>query len=446
MSAMAAPLIPEVRKARPLKVPTLAERTLRNGLRIVAVRRPSVPRVELRLRIPAGLVHDSGDGARARLLPEVLLAGTRDRSSVEIAERLQQLGASISTHADDDDLLIHGGVLAENLKPFLALLRDVVVEPSFPADEVAVARDRIAQEIIIMKSQPRAIASEALDERLFGRHRYGRGLPRPDAVTRIGAAPIRSFHGQHSVPRGTTIVVVGDVMPKKALDLTEEALGSWRGRPAGATPVKPPPPPTGLPTLIVHRPGAVQTNIRVAGKWVPRGQDPSYALAMAHMVFGGYFSARLVKNIREDKGYTYSPGSSLDHRRLSSTFITSAEVGTEVTAPALMEIRYELTRIAVLPVAQDELDAARRYLLGVTMLSIQTQSGIANYLSNILAAGLGIEYLKTFTAKLQQVTTEDVLEAAAEYMTPKNLLTVLVGDADAISGPVGSMEPVELSR
>ena len=444
MSTAAA--IPSVGKARPLKVPAVDDRTLRTGLRVIAVKRSSVPRAELRLRIPAGMVHDSGDGVRARLLPDAMLAGTKDRSSVEIARELQRLGASLAAHSDDDDLIVHAGVLEQNLKPLLALIAETLTEPSFPTDEVAVARDRIAQEIIIRRSQPSAIAAEALDARVYGRHRYGRPLPKPDAVRRIGPGPLRTYHAQHVGPRGSSLVIVGDVSPSKAGDLAEEMLGSWRAKVSSAAPAKPTPPPTHLPVLIVDRPGALQTNIRLAGRWLRRGEPDFYALALAHIVFGGYFSSRLVKNIREDKGYTYSPGSAVDHRRLTSTFIVAADVGTEVTAPSLLEITYELGRMTLMPVPQDELDAGRRYLAGVTMLSTQTQSGLASYIDSITSAGLGIDYLRDFRANLERVTPDDVLRVACDYLSPQNLLTVMVGDAGVIRRPVETLGPVELTK
>jgi predicted Zn-dependent peptidase len=438
--------IPAVGKARPLKVPTVSDETLRNGLRVIAVKRSSVPRVELRIRIPAGLIHDSGDGVRARLLPDTMLAGTKGRSSVDIARELQRLGGSLAASADDDDLIVHAGVLAQNLEPLLSLIAETLTEPAFPTDEVAVARDRTAQEIIIRRSQPSAIAAEALDARVFGRHRYGRGLPTPNAVRRLGPGPLRTYHAQQVTPRGSSLVVVGDVAPAKAIELAGEKLGIWRGKTAARVPAKPPLPPTGVPVLIVDRPGAVQTNIRLAGRWKPRGAPGFYALAMAHIVFGGYFSSRLVKNIREDKGYTYSPGSTVDHRRLCSTFIVAADVGTEVTAPSLLEMEYELGRMTLLPVSQDELDAGRRYLAGVTMLSTQTQSGLASYIDSITAAGLTIDYLRDFRANLEQVTPDDVLRAASEYLSPRNLLTVMVGDAGRISPSVEALRPIEVRK
>lgn len=438
-----APAIPAVGRARPVAIPAVTERVLRNGLRVIVLRRPTVPRFEVRLRVPAGLIHDRGDGARARLLPETLLGGTAARDSVELARALQRLGASIDAGVDADDLSVRGDGLAGNLGPFLDLLAEVVRTPSFPADEVAIARDRAAQEILIARAQPQTIASEAAARRIFGRHRYGRGLPDPDAVRRVGRGPIATFHGERVLPRGSTLILVGDVRPQKAVEEIERAFAAWKGRTSGKAPPAPPALPRGLPALLVDRPGAVQTNIRLAGSGLPRRHEDFYALALASMVAGGYFSSRLFKNIRELRGYTYGVQSVIEHRRLLSTFTLATSVATEVTAPSLLEIQYELARMAALPVEREELDAARRYLAGATALQIQTQAGLASYLDAITAAGLGVDYIRAFRRRLDAVTVEHVREAAIRFLAPQNLTTVLVGDASKIHSDVEALTPVE---
>jgi len=440
----AAPVqIPAVGRPKPLKVPPTEERTLRNGLRAIAIRRSTVPRAEIRLRIPAGGVYDTGDGTRARLVPETLLGGTGTRDSVAIARDLQRLGASLDAGADSDDLVVRGGGLAGNLPGLLELLAEVVTDAAFPADEVAIARDRVAQEIIIQRSQPSALASEALRARLFGKHRYGRPMPDPDAVRRIGPAPLRRFFEQRVLPRGSAIVIVGDMTPAKALDAVEAALGGWKGRSQLDKPSAPPQAPTGGPTVLVARPGAVQTTIRLGGPALSRREDGFFSLALAVMVFGGYFSSRLVKNIREDKGYTYSPNTMLDHRRRASALIINADVGTEVTAAALLEIRYELGRMAASMVPQEELDQARRYLAGATSLAVQTQAGLASYVDGLVAAGVGLDFLRDFRRNLEAVTPKDVQDAAIRYLTPRGLQTVLVGDPSAVSTTVGAFDDLE---
>lgn len=435
--------IPPVGKLRAIKVPAVADTTLRNGLRVIAVRRPSVPRFEARLRIPAGRIFDSGDGVRARLLPETLLGGTARRASVEIARELETLGASMDAGADADDLAVSGGGLAPSLGGWLDLLADVLTHPEFPADEVSVARDRVAQEIIIIGSQPGTIAGQALGARLFGKHPYGRGLPDPSKVRRTGAAAIRAYHGERTLPKGAQLILVGDIRPAKAIEQVERALSGWKGGPKKDRPSGPTFTPA--PLLIVNRPGAVQTNIRMGGPALRRGTPGSYALTLANLIYGGYFSSRLVDNIREDKGYTYSPSSVVQHRRDCSILVTGADVATAVSAPSLLEIRYELGKIATSAVKQEELDGARRYLGGVTALQIQTQSGLANYLDLLYAGGCGIEYLQALRDNLGAVTIDDVLAAAATHLSPRALTTVLVGDAETILPQVERLDAVEVA-
>jgi predicted Zn-dependent peptidase len=239
-------------------------------------------------------------------------------------------------------------------------------------------------------------------------------------------------------------VLVGDLQPAKAIELAQNAFGSWKGKPTGPQPGAPVLNTAGLPTVIVDRPGSVQTNVRIAGPALPR-KDPGFLpLSVANLVYGGYFSSRLVKNIREDKGYTYSPSSSFDHRRFSSTFVSSAEVGSDVTAPSLVEIRYELGRMASLPPKPEELAAAKRYLSGVTMLSLQTQAGLAANLIGLVAGELPLDYFTGFAAAVEQVTAEQVHEAGVRFLAPKKLMTLLVGDASAIRAGVEALDDVEV--
>jgi zinc protease len=436
--------IPGVGRARAMKVPPFADEKLPNGLRVVALRRPTVPRIEIRLRIPAGLVYDSGPAIRARLVPETLLGGTAKRSAVDVAMELQRLGASLGARAESDDLVVAGGALAQNFDEFLDLLTDVTLHPAFPADEVAVARDRGAQEILIARSQPGSVASEMLAARIFGKHRYGRLLPAPDAMRRATAASVRAFHAERVLPKGSTLVIVGALHPADAIARAKAAFSKWKGHASGAAPAAPSPIKEGMPTLIVHRPGAVQTNVRFAGPGLARTHADFAKLALANMVCAGYFASRMNKNLREEKGYTYGAQGTIAQRKLASTFVAAADVATEVTIPALVEARYEFARMAALPVGKDELDQARQYLAGVTMLSMTTQAGLASYVDSLISTGLGVEYLKEYRARLDRVTLADVREVSARFLTPKRLLTVLVGDADVIKPGVEAYEDVEV--
>ncbi|MDT7571697.1 MAG: zinc protease [Actinomycetota bacterium] len=433
--------VPSLGKPRQSKLPTVADTTLDNGLRVLAVRRPGVPLVELRLRIPfAG----KGDEhvARAQLLGDTLLSGTESRDASEIAVALQSFGGQLHANNDADRLGISGSVLASGFTGFLGLLGEVLTTASYPKEEVEAERDRLVQELAIHRSQASVVAREALLRRMYGDHPYGRELPTADAVEDVKATQLRSLHNRRVVPAGSVMTVVGDVQPARVVAQVEKALTGWTAtNKAAATPRLPKHTPG--PALLIDRPGAVQTTIRMAGP-APTRSSPDYAaVSLANMIFGGYFSSRWTANIREDKGYTYGGHSVFEHPPAGSRITVSVDVATDVTAPSMLETLYELGRIASLPVSQDELDQARRYAIGSLQLGTASQAGLASMISMLVGADLGVEYLREFPAQMQAVTVDDVLTAAATWMAPTRLATVLVGDVSVVAEPLAALIALE---
>jgi zinc protease len=446
MTVVVAPIpaaVPKVGPFRPTKLPAVDERTLGNGLRVLAVRKPGIPLVQARLVLPAARPRATdADRARQLVLAETLLSGTQQRDSVELAEALQRMGATLNVHVDSEDVRLRGSALTPSLGEFLALIGELLAEPAFPKGEVEIERARKAQEVLLQRAEPAVVARVALKRRLFGEHPYAGGLPEPAEVASVGAADLRRYFKSRVTARDGLLVLVGDLRPAKALDAAEAALGSWTGADrAPRLPALPAIEPG--PILLVDRQGAAQSNVRIGGPALTRRDAGLPALLLANMIFGGYFSSRLVENIREHKGYTYSPRSWIDHQPLGSVLTISADVGTEVTAPALLETRYELGRMATLPVSAEELDSARRYLIGTTALSTQTQSGLAEYLLALSLAGLGLDYLRELPKRLEKVTVDEVRDAAAEYLAPARLPTVIVGDAKVIRPSLETLDTVE---
>ncbi|HEV8623069.1 MAG TPA: pitrilysin family protein [Acidimicrobiia bacterium] len=446
MSVAVAPIpaaVPKVGPFRSTRLPAVEERTLGNGLRALAVRKPGIPLVQARVVLPARRPRaTTTDRAKQLVLAETLLSGTRHRDSVEVAEALQRMGATLNVRVDSEDLRLQGAALSPSLGDYLALLAELLAEPAFPKGEVEIERARKAQEVLLQRSEPAVIARAALKRRLFGEHPYAGGLPEPDEVGAVSAADLRRYFTSRVTGRDGLLILVGDLRPAKALDAAEAALGSWTGATKVAKlPALPPIEPG--PILLVDRPGAAQSNIRIGGPALTRRDAGLPALLLANMIFGGYFSSRLVENIRERKGYTYSPRSWIDHQPLGSVLTIQADVGTEVTAPALLEMRYELGRMATLPVSGEELDAARRYLIGTTALSTQTQSGLTEYLLALSLAGLGLDYLRDLPKRLEKVTVGEVRDAGAEYLAPARLPTVIVGDTKAIRRSLETLDTVE---
>ena len=438
-------IVPEVEPLRTMKLPTVAERTLANGLRLIAARRSGVPRLEARLVVPSARDNKPPDAASVRVFSKTLLAGTTNRTSVDIAQELQRLGGSLEAGADAEDFVLYGSSLSSELPRFLALLSEVLSDATHPSDEVGLQRDVAAQEITLALSQPATIARHALLARLYGAHPYGEPMPTVEQIGAVRPNQLRKLQEKRLRPEGSILVLVGDVPPARALDLAEAAFASWE---AGGGKPGLPTPKTSAPgaTLLVDRPGAVQTNIRIAGPAVGRNHADYPKLALANLVFGGYFVSRLVDNIREKRGYTYSPGSGVQQNRQASFFFLQADVGTEVTGPALVEIRYELNRMLAGPIDEAELLSAKRYLSGTLSMSIQTQAGLAGYLSTLASSGLPIEYLRDFPATVAELTEDDVIDAARTYLDPRKLTTVMVGDVATIRPVVEAFDDVEVEQ
>jgi predicted Zn-dependent peptidase len=432
---------PSLGPAPKIAVPRAAERTLPNGLRVAAVRDTSVPLVEVRLRLPF-----AGTGrrhlAQTHLLTETAFSGTDEHDARGLAEAIQALGGALGAGADTDRMGFAGSALAENLGALLGLLAEVVTGATYPANEVAGERDRLVEELSIARTIPSTLAAEALSRRVFGSHPYGFGPPTAAEVRAVTPAALRTLHRSRVSPEGALLVVVGDVPAAKALDAAERALGDWSGE--GRRRVALPSPPAFTPggLALVDRPGSVQSSIRFAGPG-PRRDDPAYAaLVAANTVYSGYFSSRLIANIREDKGFTYGSHSGLDHAELATLLTVETDVATEVTARSLVEVAYEQSRMVTAPVTQDELDAARRYLIGTLALSTSSQAGLASTLARLLDVGLAASYLREHPAALGRVTVDAAFEAAARWLAPSAMACDVVGDAAVVGDALRTLGPV----
>lgn len=429
--------LPDLEPPKPLTLPETAEQELPNGLTVVVIRRASVPLVELQLRVPFG----RAALAPASVLAQTLLSGTEAMSNVEIAAELQAMGGALGTGVNPDRLLVSGNGLVSGLDRILEILAQAITGAVYPADEVATERERLADRIQMARSQPSHLARVALLRRIYRGHPYEAQTPEPEDVRAVDQDVLRDLHGGRIHPAGAVLVLVGDLEPEAALESAAKALGGWDG---GGAAVELPPTPelTPGPLMITDRPGSVQSSLRIALPAVDRTHPDHAALQLANLVFGGYFSSRWVENIREDKGYTYGPHSTVEHSVAGSRLVVSADVATEVTAPALLETTYELGRLASVPPEATELEQARQYALGTLQLGIATQAGLAGLASTYAGFGLRLPQLARHAEALASVTVEDVARAAARYLAPARAVTVVLGDAGRIEPGLATLMPI----
>ncbi|WP_432850064.1 M16 family metallopeptidase [Amycolatopsis sp. CA-161197] len=405
--------------------------TLSNGLRVLAVRKASVPLVEVRLWIPfAG--EDALHPATAEVLAETLLTGTAKRDRVEIDAELALIGGDLGAGVDPERLYLNGSALSDGLPTLLDVLGDVLTGATYGEPEVTRERERLIERIAVSRTQPRTIAREALQKQRYGDHPVTREVPQADDVAVVTPEQVRALHAASVLPRGSVLVIVGDIDPDAVPAELERALGGWVSD-RSALVLPPLPELTGGNVLLVPRAGAVQSQIRLSAQTVAR-THPSYpALQMANLAFGGYFSSRLVENIREDKGYTYGAHSGFEFTGDNAVVNVDADTANEVTAAALLETRYELARLGLVPPTAEEVESVRQYAIGSLLTSTSSQSGLAGQLMALATAGLGVEWLQEHPARLAAVTGEQVAEAALEYFAPKRFTGVVVGDAELLA-------------
>lgn len=433
-------VVPELTAPRRAKKLTTAERTLDSGLRVVVVRRPGVPLVEVRLRVPF-LSRRATHPARASLLADSALTGTAEYDRAGLAAAVQALGGDLDASVDADRLLVSGNVLATNLRPLLSLLVGVLTGATYPSREVAAERGRLVERLTIARSRAGVLANEALAKRMWNDHPYARDLPETDDVSATTAAQVRRLHADMVRPDRAVLVIVGDVQAARALDAVAAALDGWMGS-APRTSAPSLPDVTPSPLLLIDRPGSVQSSLRLGAPALGRDHERYPALQLANLIFGGYFSSRWTENIREDKGYTYGPHSGIEHHTLGSALQLQADVATEVTGPALLETLYELGRIASLPPTPEEVESVRQYAIGTLALSTATQSGLASTLAALAGVGLGADWLAEHPRRLAKVAVDEVAAAAADYLAPSRFAMVVVGDAGSVRRPLGALTPV----
>lgn len=434
--------LPPLGLPRTPSAPSVVDTVLDSGLRVIAVRRPAVPMVELRLEIPFG-GSDRMHAARAELLAATLLLGTPRRDRFAVDRALAAVGGDLSAGVDPELLSVRGSALATELDMLLDLLGDALTSASYAAADVARERTRLVERLTLSRAQPRVIAREALQRRRYGDHPATREWPEVDDVAAVTPADVRALHRSSVVPGGAVLVLVGDIVPARAVDAVASVLAGWQSD-WPATGLAPLPELTGADLQLVHREGAVQSQLRLSAQAVPRTDQRYPALQLANLVFGGYFSSRWVENVREDKGYTYSAHCGLESNPHGATLVADADTASEATAAALLETRYELGRIAVVPPEESEVDNARQYAIGLLTIAASSQRGLAGSLSTLAALGLDLDWLLAHPGRLQAVTTEQVAEAAAEFFAPSRFTGVVVGDADRLSRPLAALGGVEL--
>lgn len=421
---------------RPYHFPSFSHERLSNGLDVIAVHLPERELLTgvLFESIGAGDEHEDEAGLTV-LMARALTEGTRSRDAVALVEAGERLGASIHAEAGWDALSVGVDVPAERLAPALDLVAEIMAEPVFPDAEVDRLREERLNDILQARADPRRRAEEGFIETIYAPgspyHRPASGLR--ETVERFDAAAVRAMHARRFDPNRMTLIVGGDLSGIDVAGLAQRKLGGWEPSLSceGPRQVQAKPADNPWRIRVLDRPGSVQTEIRIGHVGLRRRIPDFHALSVMSAILGGLFNSRLNRVLREDRGYTYGASAGFELRRAAGPFAARAAVNTDVTVPAIRDLLAELEGMRERPVTEDELHAARDFLVGVFPLRFETPAAVVGAISSIVIHGLPDDELARYRPAIEAVTIEDVTAAARDHLRPAEASILLVGDASA---------------
>src|SRR5215813_3225647 len=416
-----------------IRIPTPYQTVLPNGLTLVLVEDKRLPLVSYRLAFRTGDAHDPLElPGLTDMMCGLLTEGTTTRSSRQIAEEVERLGATLHAGAGSDFTTLSASALSVFGDKILELMADVTLHPSFPENEVELSRQNTKESLKQQRAQPSFLANEMVSRVMFGDHPYSRIAPTPESIDATTRDRLIAFHQRVFVPNNAVFLIVGNVDRKMIEERVTSLFGSWQRGEAVTDAFPNPPDRRERVAYVIDRPGSAQSNIVIANKGVKRTNPDYFPLLLMHTVLGATASSRLFMNIREEKGYTYGAYSNLDTRRTAGTIRATAEVRTPVTGGSLKEFFYELDRIRSERVSEKEIKDAKSYLTGVFPIRLETQEGLIDQLVQIKMLGLPDDYLQSYRDRIQAVTIADIQRVAEKYVRPDEAAVIVVGDGAAV--------------
>ncbi|MBI4545415.1 MAG: insulinase family protein [Gemmatimonadetes bacterium] len=429
---------------KPVSFPAYHERTLSNGASVILVENHEQPVVSINLRIRSGSVSDRTDKAGvAAFAADLLDKGTRKRNARQIAESIDFVGGSLDASAGADWSSVGATVLSEFLDTALVLLSDVVLNPTFPADELETERKRTLSALQVELSQPGSLAQRRFLQEVYGRHPYGR-LPTPETVNSVQRDDLQGFHRLHYRPENALFVVAGDVNPEDMVARLEKHFGNWSAAPVPRPVVLAAPQRQQREVYLIHKPGSVQAVIRVGHLAAPATHPDWVTLDVALQILGGGSTGWLYKVLRETKGYTYGAYASGIRRPGPGIFLATAEVRNEVTDSAMTELFNLLRRIRDEPVPEADLKLAKDFLTGKFPRDIETPQQVAEQVASTVLLGLPREYLETYRDRAAAVSAADVQRVTREHLDPERAAVVVVGDATRIREKLAGLGTIHM--
>ena len=420
---------PAVGPERPFQLAPRVEKTLANGLRVIVTRQTAIPKVSITLTVLSGYSSDPADlTGLASLTADLIQEGTKTKSSRQIRRDVFGMGGSLSATASQDYTSISVRGLSEFATRLIELTADVALNPTIPEDEIAILKQQHLQTVSQQKGSPQFLANRTFRAALFGPHPYARTSETEASLKAMDRAKLAAFHADHYRPNNAFLLIVGAIDPEATIAAAEKAFGGWTRGDVASPPYAAPPALSGRRVYFVQRPNSIQSSIALGNIAVKRSDPRWYELTLANTIYGGAFNSRIVRNIREEKGYTYSPQSALTGFANAGFYRFSADVRNQVTGATLTEVFKEIDKLRAEGSDGAELQGAKAYLRGIFPIQTATQTGLSATLNNVYIFGLPKDYPETFRAKIAAVEPAQLKSASATLFGSENSLIAIVGD------------------
>jgi len=426
---------PEGGTPKDFLVPGKKTKALTNGLKTATVQYGDIPKVNISLIIKTGNVHEGPNETwLADLTGEMIKQGTKKDNFQALAQKVAAMGGDINVNVGPDQVVVSGAVLSEFAPDFIKVIADVIINPAFPANELQRLKDDLKRQLTYQKSVPQTQAQEKFAQAIYKGHPYGTLFPTEQMIDGYTLPMVKGFYDKNFGAKRSVIYVVGKFDEAAVNASIEKAFSKWKSGPDVFYP--PVNPVTKLDTIIVDRKKAPQTTIILGlPSVVPQSKDYVPYL-ITNSVLGGSFGSRITSNIRENKGYTYSPRSVIQNRHNTSVWYEQADVTSDNTIAALHEIEKEINRLQHEAPSKEELQGFQNYEAGVFVLRNSSPAGIIGQLNFLDQNNLPDSYLADLVKNMHSVTPEQVSDIARKYLQYDKMTVVLVGDKESIGKQV----------
>ena len=430
---------------RDFKVPEPKRFTLDNGLQVALVQWGTMPKVRVTLSARTGNAYEKAEEVwLADLTGDLLREGTTSRTAAQVSEQAARMGGSLTVAVGPDSTTIVSDVLSEFGSQSVDLIADVVMNPRFPESELPRLKANLLRTLAVSLSEPQQLALQKFRAVMYGDHAYGRVFPTEEMVKGYTLAQVKQFYESTYGAARTRLYVVGRFDAAAVEAAIKKAFSGFR---KGTAPNPEPPKPASTRAVhLVDRPGAPQSTVIIGVPTI----DPSHAdyipMTVMDAILGGAFASRITKNIREDKGYTYSPYSELSVRRRDAYWAENADVTTTVTGPSIKEIFAEIDRLQSQPPTDAELKGIQNYLAGTYILQNSSRGGITGQLDYMDLHGLPASYANTYVKQVYAVTPQQVMAMAKTHLQDDRATIVIVGDRKVIEEQVKGFGPLAAGK